>query len=136
MGAYIGGIIMEEFRVERKGRGDLSPKDPKKGWVASSLEEAYQHCELTREIIKETNDQVHKEEHFEDEHVKERLSEGRIIYTPMILFRGVIGTEVCPLCGSTFKKGMGALSRKDNETVMCSDCGTEEAMSEYLSEKK
>lgn len=127
---------METLKVERKGRGELASKDPKQGWVESSLEEALQHCKLTREIIKETNDHVHKEEHFEDDYVKERLTEGKIVYTPMILFRGVIGSEVCPLCGATFEDGMGALSRKDNETIICSDCGTEEAMSEYLSEKK
>lgn len=127
---------MDTIIVERKGRGELASKDPKKGWVKSSLEEALEHCKLTREIIQEANDEVHKAENFEEEYVKERLSEGKIVYTPMILFRGVVGTEVCPLCGSTFEDGMGSLSRKDNETFICSDCGTEEAMNELFSEKK
>lgn len=127
---------MSMIKVEKKGRGELTSKDPKQGWVESSLEEALQHCELTRDIIVETNDEVHKAEYLEEDYVTERLSEGKIVYTPMILFRGVVGTEVCPLCGSTFEDGMGSLSRKDNETVMCSDCGTAEAMSEFLSEKK
>lgn len=27
---------------------------------------------------------------------------------------------------------MGALSRRDNETEICSDCGTREAMEDYI----
>jgi len=33
----------------------------------------------------------------------------------------------CVRCGNTFEKGIGALSRWDNETEICSDCGVLEA---------
>lgn len=35
--------------------------------------------------------------------------------------------SVCPRCGSTYH-GAPALSRADNETLICPDCGTREAL--------
>lgn len=40
----------------------------------------------------------------------------------------------CPRCGlNTLRpeKVMNALSRRDNKTYICSDCGTAEAMEDY-----
>ena len=34
---------------------------------------------------------------------------------------------VCPLCGSAYR-GVPALSRTDNETLICPDCGTRQAL--------
>ena len=36
----------------------------------------------------------------------------------------------CPRCKRTYR-GFPALSRRDNETDICSDCGTAEAMEDY-----
>lgn len=36
-------------------------------------------------------------------------------------------TAVCPLCGRTYH-GYPALSRTDNETPICPDCGTRQAL--------
>ena len=35
--------------------------------------------------------------------------------------------EVCPLCGRAYH-GAPALSREDNKTLICPDCGTREAL--------
>ena len=35
--------------------------------------------------------------------------------------------SVCPLCGRAFH-GVPALSRTDNETLICPDCGTRQAL--------
>ena len=35
--------------------------------------------------------------------------------------------RVCPLCGKAYVEPP-ALSRKDNETLICPDCGTREAL--------
>ena len=40
----------------------------------------------------------------------------------------IIRTAVCPLCGRTYH-GAPALSREDNKTLICPDCGTREALS-------
>lgn len=37
-------------------------------------------------------------------------------------------TKPCPICGEPFIEAEGALSRKDNKTMICSDCGTAEAL--------
>ena len=39
----------------------------------------------------------------------------------------VIRMAVCPLCGRTYH-GAPALSREDNETLICPDCGTRQAL--------
>ena len=33
----------------------------------------------------------------------------------------------CPKCGKTYAQGRGALSRRDNKTEICPDCGYKEA---------
>ena len=38
----------------------------------------------------------------------------------------IIRTAVCPLCGRTYH-GAPALSREDNKTLICPDCGTRQA---------
>lgn len=38
-----------------------------------------------------------------------------------------IRVQVCPKCGKLFSK-RGAVSRVDNVTIVCSDCGTREAL--------
>ncbi|HEL1285425.1 hypothetical protein KU719_06320 [Streptococcus equi subsp. zooepidemicus] len=35
--------------------------------------------------------------------------------------------RICPLCGSSYT-GHPALSRTDNETMICPDCGTRQAL--------
>ena len=39
----------------------------------------------------------------------------------------VMRMAVCPLCGKTYH-GVPALSRMDNKTLICPDCGTREAL--------
>ena len=39
--------------------------------------------------------------------------------------------NVCPRCKREIK-GYPALSRKDNETEICSNCGTAEALSDHI----
>ena len=38
-----------------------------------------------------------------------------------------IEIRICPRCGRTYS-GVPALSRMDNETLICPDCGTREAL--------
>lgn len=44
------------------------------------------------------------------------------------------GTKICPRCGEPKMRepeAMNALSRRDNKTYICSDCGTDEAMVDF-----
>ena len=38
--------------------------------------------------------------------------------------------KICPICNQEIK-GHPAISRKDNKTEICSNCGTAEALIEY-----
>jgi rRNA maturation endonuclease Nob1 len=38
----------------------------------------------------------------------------------------------CHGCGNVFEEARGALSRYDNKTLVCSDCGTEEGMAQFV----
>lgn len=37
----------------------------------------------------------------------------------------------CPRCGNTTQGQHGALSRTDNEAIVCDSCGTQEALEEH-----
>lgn len=39
--------------------------------------------------------------------------------------------KICPRCGKEYE-GYPALSRKDNKTKICSQCGTMEAISDFI----
>lgn len=39
--------------------------------------------------------------------------------------------KICPICKKHYS-GVGAISRKDNKTKICSNCGTMEAVNEFL----
>ena len=39
----------------------------------------------------------------------------------------IIGIRICPKCGQRYTEPP-ALSRSDNETLICPDCGTREAL--------
>lgn len=39
----------------------------------------------------------------------------------------MIRIKICPRCGKAYH-GYPAISRTDNETLICSDCGTREAL--------
>lgn len=41
----------------------------------------------------------------------------------------------CPACKG-YTRDFPAISRRDNKTEICSDCGTREAMEDYIAERK
>ena len=41
-----------------------------------------------------------------------------------------IAEQVCPKCGKTYRTPP-AISREDNETLICPDCGTREALAAF-----
>lgn len=42
---------------------------------------------------------------------------------------------ICPICGEIYYE-FPALSRRDNKTKICTDCGVIEALNDYLGRKK
>lgn len=127
---------MESLKIQQRGMGSLAPQNPKEGWKDSTLEFVLEMCEMTKKILIETRNTSRPLEMFDKEAVIEQLKSGKIISTPMLNFRAIVGDCTCPLCGATFDEGMGSLSRKDNDTLICTDCGTRESLEEYYAPKK
>lgn len=48
---------------------------------------------------------------------------------------GTIKITVCPKCGKLYNE-LPALSREDNQTLICPDCGTREALESLGVEKE
>ena len=46
-----------------------------------------------------------------------------------------VEARVCPICGGAYTEPP-ALSRKDNKTEICSDCGMKEALDEFYGESR
>lgn len=59
--------------------------------------------------------------------VVERLKEGKSVRDGFSFYRIKTDLPKCPRCGSSYEEGTEALSRKDNLTYICSDCGVAEA---------
>ena len=47
-------------------------------------------------------------------------------------------TTICPVCFGDMdsEQVRNALSRRDNETYICSDCGTREALADFMEQTK
>lgn len=58
---------------------------------------------------------------------------GIIRKTCMTAIQDTLADEIseCPTCNKKFKRDFGALSRVDNNVLLCSTCGTQEALGEY-----
>lgn len=62
----------------------------------------------------------------------EMVETGCVLYLPLGYMRAKNDLPKCPRCGcSIMDEAHQAVSRYDNTTVICSDCGTIEAMENY-----
>ena len=62
----------------------------------------------------------------------ELLEAGRVVHVPFGYIRKYTTMDKCPRCGASIPDGMAALSRYDNKTYICDQCGTAEAMEDYF----
>lgn len=113
----------KDLKIEMKNHEE-------KTWKITTLENFLKSVEITRNIILETEDS-NNPSHNADDYTEDKalwsIRVGRTIDTPILLFRLAEGEE-CPKCGAKFQETAGALSRRDNRTKICSDCGTREAL--------
>lgn len=98
-------------------------------WNKTTLENFLESVEITRDLIIELAISDRDPKEYEEKYALGLLRSGRVVDTPAILFKLGEGnnTTKCPICGS-FYMGMGALSRRDNKTDICSQCGMDEAI--------
>lgn len=63
-----------------------------------------------------------------------QLEKGKVVADAFHLYRVKTNLPKCPHCGASFLRAQGSLSRKDNKTMICSECGEAEAINEYRNE--
>lgn len=112
--------LLEGVKIEMKNHKE-------KTWRPSTLEQFFEFVEITRKVILETKDPSHCADDYTKERAIWNIVTGRVVDTPVMMFRLAEG-EDCPYCHAKFIKLKGALSRKDNETYICADCGLREAV--------
>ncbi|GCD12906.1 hypothetical protein [Clostridium tagluense] len=98
-------------------------------WQETTLENFIESVKITRDIILEMNIKDRNADYYTEGFALDLLKNGNIIDTPVTLFK--LGedkdTNKCPICNKYYI-GMGSLSRRDNKTDICSECGMREAM--------
>lgn len=57
----------------------------------------------------------------------DKINRGRVAADMFCLYRKRTNDYKCPVCGASVPDGTEALSRRDNKTEICSDCGLREA---------
>ena len=65
------------------------------------------------------------------ETITDLMASGKAVRVYDTIFREVRDQKTCPLCGG-YIEGEGAISRLDNHTMICCDCGQKEALNDML----
>lgn len=63
--------------------------------------------------------------------IEHKLTDGRVVELMNVFVRKRTSLDKCPLCGSSIADGTAALSRRDNQTEICSQCARDEAINEW-----
>lgn len=86
------------------------------------------------ETLKKIVEENHPNEYFpiyEEEVFTNALLLGKPIEDMLTIYRINTAYPKCLLCGASIFPNTGALSRRDNETIICSDCGLKEAIEDF-----
>lgn len=67
--------------------------------------------------------------------IEKELLNGNLIKVPFGTLK-LANMKTCPLCTNELKQDLISISRRDNKTEICSECGTEEALEELKFSKK
>lgn len=127
------------MNLERLPRGtydeynqDFSAASDK--WIPTTIENLKKEAKSTQEVLKMTQPNLNTT-HLNWEKMSRGIENGRTLELVKGFYRRITNDEKCPLCASSITDG-GALSRRDNNTVICSICGTQEALDDALSVRR
>lgn len=67
----------------------------------------------------------------ESDSIKNHMVKGSAVLTSAGYIRVKTNNPKCPLCGDSYEEGMHAISIVDNETEICSECGTREQLERF-----
>lgn len=89
----------------------------------------------TMRYVLETSYPEEYRPYYEEEVMLNNLKLGKPVYDMYNIYRVVSCYEKCPLCGASIFNGFGGVSRRDNKTLICSDCASKEAIEDLLNER-
>lgn len=84
-----------------------------------------------RKILAENYPKVYYP-YYEEEVMLNNLKQGKTVEDMTHIYRIQTKYEKCPLCGCSLFGMQYAISRRDNKTHICSDCGQQEAMQDMM----
>lgn len=97
-------------------------------WKEISEADAYSVITTAREVTVQTGE---PRDYLILSTAIDLLKEGHAISLPGMMIRERNDHKKCPRCGNSII-GIGALSRIDNETVLCRVCGDKEALEDFF----
>jgi len=76
-------------------------------------------------------------DYYKWEYIKDLLEKGRVVEDPFMLYRVKSDLPRCPLCGGTYNEATHeySISRRDNKTKICPQCGIDEAFQDLFDER-
>lgn len=119
------------LEVLKRNFDDFSKCEDK--WVLmddNSIETLKTIFQSLREVVK----QLHPEEYYpiyEEEVFLNRLRLGQTVEDMYNVYRVKTTLDKCPICGASIFDGTFAISRRDNKTIICSNCGMKEAIEDF-----
>lgn len=84
--------------------------------------------------LREVVEQLHPEEYYpiyEEEVFLNKLRLGQTVEDMYNVYRVKTTLDKCPICGASIFDGTFAISRRDNKTIICSNCGMKEAIEDF-----
>lgn len=73
-----------------------------------------------------------KIKYCQKDNIVKLLESGHVVYSPFMIYRIKTEDKKCPLCGCSYTSYEKALSRRDNETYICSLCAAKEAVEDFV----
>lgn len=122
--------LKEHFENFSACEGEWIPFDSIKPGV-----DAIEHLKTMFASLRNVVETMYPDEYYpayEDEIFINKLKMGQTIQDMYNIYRVQTDFEKCSICGASIIPDTFAISRRDNETRICSECGTNEAIEDML----
>ena len=119
----------------KKNFGDFSKCEGQ--WKLMKTKDPIEQLKETFARLRQFNAENYPEEYYpyyEEEVFINRLLLGKTVEDMFNVYRIRTDAEKCPICGSSIFENRYALSRRDNVTHLCPECGQREAIEDFTEE--
>lgn len=100
-------------------------------WIPTTEDSASTICNMTEKMLRTEGHNGEAAVSFRWENARAAMEKGKALSSLFLIIRKRTNLRKCPCCGASIPEGTQALSRYDNKTAICSDCGTREAFEDF-----